>query len=91
MMDSIPAVFQYGQCPCCDKIIPVPSGTAKTYCCYCGAQFLSAAAIKLYGAKEKIEITSNYQPEIKTKLAKEVVQKEKDEFTAGPRMMSVSQ
>ena len=94
-MDSIPAVFVYGKCPCCDRIITIPSGTTKAYCCYCGSQFLSSAAIKLYGLKEKADITSNYRVELEEQIAKvqkeRKLQEERPSAPPLPRMMGVSQ
>lgn len=49
--------FHYGRCPCCDRIIPVPSGTEKVYCCYCGQDFLARASIALYGFPKNISFT----------------------------------
>ena len=95
MSNSIPTVFVYGKCPCCDRIITIPSGTNKTYCCYCGSQFLSSAAIKLYGLKEMADITSNFKVELEeelVKVKKEMkAQKEKPESPPLPRMMSITQ
>ena len=58
--------FFYGYCPCCDKVIPVPSGTTNTYCCFCGSRFLSAAAFRLYGLKETAVVLSNSKADFRS-------------------------
>ena len=60
-MDSIPAKFRYGRCPCCDRIIPVPAGTNKVHCCYCGEAFLARSAIVFYGYQKNVSFTT-YTP-----------------------------
>jgi excisionase family DNA binding protein len=92
MMDSVSSVFFFGKCPCCDRIITIPSGTTKTYCCYCGSQFLSSAAITLYGSKEKAVISANYKAEVKPIPPKEsVVKIERPDPSSVPKMMTVTQ
>ncbi len=95
MKDSVAAVFLYGKCPCCDKIITIPAGTTKTYCCYCGSQFLSSAGIKLYGLKEKAAITSSFKAELEEELGrvKKEIKPQKETPTPPPLpiMVSVSQ
>ncbi len=92
MMDSVSSVFFFGKCPCCDKIISIPSGTTKTFCCYCGSQFLSSAAITLYGSKEKAVLSSNYKAEMKPAPVKEpVIKVDRPDPSAVPKMMTVSQ
>ncbi len=65
------------------------------YCCYCGSQFLSAAALTLYGVKEKAEITSNYKPELASRVTREpkepIIMRPLPEPAAVPRMMGVTQ
>ncbi|MBQ1678384.1 MAG: excisionase family DNA-binding protein [Oscillospiraceae bacterium] len=61
--------FFYGYCPCCDKVISVPSGTDNTYCCFCGSRFLSAAAFRLYGLKETAVVLSNGKADFRSASA----------------------
>ncbi len=58
-MDNLPAKFNYGRCPSCDRIIPVPSGVNKIHCCYCGESFLARAAITYYGYQKPIQIITS--------------------------------
>lgn len=89
-MDSIPAKYHYGRCPCCDRIIPVPAGTSKVHCCYCGEEFLAKASIVFYGYQKMVSFTPYYSnpakdsPKPKLKPEKPITQ----DYSV-PRMMTI--
>ena len=87
-MDSLPAKFHYGRCPCCDKIIPIPSGVNKIHCCYCGEAFLSKAAVALYGYQETVTITEDKPVPAKEPEKPKLLEPPPID-TSIPRMMSI--
>ena len=87
-MDSLPAKFHYGRCPCCDRIIPSPSGVNKMNCCYCGEAFLSKAAVALYGYQETIKLTDYKPAPVKEPVKPKVLEQPKID-TSIPRMMTI--
>lgn len=87
-MDSLPAKFHYGRCPCCDRIIPIPAGVNKMHCCYCGEAFLTKAAAALYGFQEKVKFTEFRSDPVKEPLKSKVVEQPKID-TSIPRMMTI--
>lgn len=87
-MDSLPAKFHYGRCPCCDRIIPIPSGVNKMHCCYCGEAFLSKAAVALYGYQETIKLTDYKPAPVKEPVKPKVLEQPKID-TSIPRMMTI--
>ena len=88
-MNSSSSTFFYGKCPCCDEIIPVPSGIAEVFCCYCGSRFHSSAAVILYGVKGKTAFSSSDRAVLKPSTAKPVIQNEGPDPSSLPHMMTV--
>ena len=89
-MNSLPVKFHYGRCPCCDRIIPVPDGTNKVHCCYCGEAFLARASIVFYGYQKNVSFTT-YTP-IPAKDPSEAASKPREHTqfdNAVPRMMTI--
>lgn len=87
-MDSLPAKFHYGRCPCCDRIIPILAGVRKMHCCYCGEAFLSKAAAALYGFQETVKFTEFRAAPIKEPINTKVVEQPKID-TSIPHMMTI--
>ena len=88
-MNSSSSTFFFGRCPCCDGIIPVPSGSAEAFCCYCGSRFRSSAAVTLYGVKGKTTFSSSDRAVLKPSAAKPVIQNEGPDPSSLPHMMTV--
>ena len=87
--NSLLGTFFYGKCPCCDGVIPVPSGIAEVYCCYCGAKFRSSAAVALYGVKGKTAFSSGEKTALKPNIAKPALQNDVPDPSSLPHMMTV--
>ena len=83
--------FFFGYCPCCETVIPVPSGTKDTYCCYCGSRFRSAASIRLHGLRETEMVLGSAKADYRPPASEgQNTKKEKAEYAA-PMMMTVRQ